>query len=155
MDLAAGAGGDYHTTYWPQPSFLSSRKYHFESSFPTYHELRFKPKGDMKLKVHQIYWHYSLDSTFSCSQCKMVWTVESTLMEIVQKINPGQPELPEWIYNGAMIGVQGGTERMLQILNDAQNAGVAVSGLWIQDWSGKYKIKTQYYFCLFIVKIIF
>ena len=52
MDLAAG--GDYHTTYWPQPSFLSSRKYHFESTFPTYHELRFKPKGDMKLKVHQI-----------------------------------------------------------------------------------------------------
>ena len=24
------AGGDYHTTYWPQPSFLSSRKYYFE-----------------------------------------------------------------------------------------------------------------------------
>ena len=70
----------------------------------------------------------------------MVWTVEPTLMKIVQKINPGQPELPEWIYNGAMIGVQGGTERMLQILDDAQNAGVAVSGLWIQDWSGKNKI---------------
>lgn len=24
------AGGDYHTTYWPQNSFLSSRKYYFE-----------------------------------------------------------------------------------------------------------------------------
>ena len=32
-------------------------------------------------------------------------------MKTVQKVNPGQPELPEWVYNGAMIGVQGGTDR--------------------------------------------
>ena len=24
--VAPGAGGDYHTTYWPEPSFLSSRR---------------------------------------------------------------------------------------------------------------------------------
>lgn len=30
IDELYGAGGDYHTTYWPQPSFLSSRKYYFE-----------------------------------------------------------------------------------------------------------------------------
>ncbi len=27
-----GSGGYYHTTYWPQASFLSSRKYYFEVS---------------------------------------------------------------------------------------------------------------------------
>ena len=36
-------------------------------------------------------------------------TDEGTLMKTVQKINPGQPEMPEWIYNGAILGVQGGT----------------------------------------------
>ena len=108
MDLAEGAGGDYHTSYWPQPSFLSSRKYHLESTFPTYHELRLKPYSDDSPMIHQVYWHFSLNSEFSCWQCKLVWTVESSLMEIVQKINPGQPLLPDWIYNGVVIGVQGG-----------------------------------------------
>ena len=58
-------------------------------------------------------------------------------METAKKINPGQPELPDWVYNGAILGVQGGTERMLDILKQAQDNNVAVSGLWIQDWSGK------------------
>jgi len=28
-------------------------------------------------------------------------------MEIVQALNPGQPPLPDWVYNGAILGVQG------------------------------------------------
>ena len=42
---------------------------------------------------------------------------EGTLMKTVQKINPGQPEMPEWIYNGAILGVQGGTYRELNIFD--------------------------------------
>lgn len=135
--MVAGAGGDYHTTYWPQPSFLSSRGYHFESTYPTYSELRLLPLDEDVNKGHEIYWHYSPNYDHPCVTCKLVFTVEPSLMQIAQKINPGQPELPEWTYNGAILGVQGGTERMLEILDRAKNAQVAVSGLWIQDWSGK------------------
>jgi len=39
MDLDK-AGGDYHTTYWPQPSFLSSRRFHFEMTWKAYSEIR-------------------------------------------------------------------------------------------------------------------
>ena len=35
-------------------------------------------------------------------------------------MSPGQPELPDWVYNGAIIGVQGGTDRMLEVLDSAQ-----------------------------------
>ena len=31
-----GSGGDYHTTYWPMASFLSSRRYHVELTAQTY-----------------------------------------------------------------------------------------------------------------------
>ena len=41
------------------------------------------------------------------------------------------------MYNGAILGVQGGTEKMLDYLAQAQDHDVAVSGMWIQDWSGK------------------
>ena len=34
-------------------------------------------------------------------------------------------------------GVQGGTESMLGYLEQAKDHDVAVSAMWIQDWSGK------------------
>ena len=65
-------------------------------------------------------------------------------------MNPGQPELPDWVYNGAILGVQGGTDTMLMRLEDARAHGIQVkfdakpknefskvAGMWIQDWSGK------------------
>ena len=108
MDLVAGAGGDYHTTYWPQPSFLSSRGYHFELTFPAYSLLNFPVSSEDNINFgNLVYWHYTPNAEYPCSTCKLVFTVEPTLMEIVQKINPGQPELPDWIYNGAILGVQG------------------------------------------------
>ena len=41
MDYLNHGGGDYHTSYWPQASYLSSRKYYIESTFPGYQELNF------------------------------------------------------------------------------------------------------------------
>jgi hypothetical protein len=34
-----------------------------------------------------------------------------------EAINPGQPALPDWVHQGAIIGIQGGTDRMLEVLN--------------------------------------
>ena len=52
MDQLYGGGGDYHTTYWPQPSYLSSRKYYIESTFQGYHELDFS-----EADRNTVYWH--------------------------------------------------------------------------------------------------
>ena len=41
------------------------------------------------------------------------------------------------MYHGAILGVQGGTGKMLDYLDQARDHDVAVSGMWIQDWSGK------------------
>ena len=50
-------------------------------------------------------------------ECEFRFTVKSSLMEVVQAINPGQSLIPEWVHQGAILGVQGGTKRMLDILN--------------------------------------
>ena len=49
----------YHEPVWPQPSFLSSRGYHFELTFPGYSELRFLPISGDTQKGHVVYWHYT------------------------------------------------------------------------------------------------
>jgi len=136
MDALYHGGGDYHTTYWPQASYMSSRKYYIESTYESYHELDFSEDDR-----NTIYWHHTVPSLGTaggeCVTCHLSILIKPTLMELVQTINPGQPELPEWVYNGAILGVQGGTDKMLQYLNDARDHGIQVAGMWIQDWSGK------------------
>ena len=44
-----------------------------------------------------------------------------------QALNPGQPELPDWVYSGAILGVQGGTDMMLMRLEDARAHGIQVN----------------------------
>lgn len=41
------------------------------------------------------------------------------------------------MYNGLIIGAQGGTERSFGILDKSLEHGIKVSGIWCQDWCGK------------------
>ena len=52
-----------------------------------------------------------------------------------QALNPGQPELPDWVYNGAILGVQGGTDTMLMRLEDARAHGIQVTLVVNKIWS--------------------
>ena len=83
MDLLNHGGGDYHTSYWPQASYLSSRKYYIESTFAGYHELNFTlPDRNI------IYWHYSVPELGAegaeCYDCHIEILIKPTLMDIVQ-----------------------------------------------------------------------
>ena len=70
---------------------------------------------------HSIYWHLDPrsedDIRVPIEECEFRFTVKPSLMEVVQAINPGQSLIPEWVHQGAILGVQGGTKRMLDILN--------------------------------------
>lgn len=45
--------------------------------------------------------------------------------------------LPDWVGNGAIVGLQGGTEMVKNHVETLRNANVPLAGLWLQDWSGK------------------
>ena len=38
---------------------------------------------------------------------------------------------------GIWLGVQGGTERTLDLLGKCREGGMDVSAVWIQDWEGR------------------
>ena len=48
-----------------------------------------------------------------------------------------QAKLPSWTVEGTIIGVQGGTDRVMEILANSSFYDVPVTGIWIQDWSGQ------------------
>ena len=58
-----------------------------------------------------IYWHYSVpplpeagEEGTECFTCSLSVLIKPSLMEIVETLNPGQPPLPDWVYNGAILG---------------------------------------------------
>jgi alpha-glucosidase len=45
--------------------------------------------------------------------------------------------LPDWVHDGVLVAVQGGTARARQKLAELVRAGVPVAAFWIQDWVGQ------------------
>ena len=48
-----------------------------------------------------------------------------------------QRPLPEWADQGVILGLQGGAEKVLGVVRGSEEAGVPVTGVWLQDWMGK------------------
>lgn len=50
---------------------------------------------------------------------------------------PNRQYLPEWCYEGMILGVQGGTDTVESKAYAMQDAGAAICGVWVQDWCGE------------------
>ncbi len=47
--------------------------------------------------------------------------------------------LPEWILGGAVVGLQGGTDKVLQMSDKLASLDAPVAAFWLQDWVGQRK----------------
>jgi sulfoquinovosidase len=45
--------------------------------------------------------------------------------------------LPEWSLGGAVVGLQGGTNKVLDVYDELEALGTPVAALWLQDWVGQ------------------
>ena len=115
-----------YETYYSEPTFLSSRKYYFHSLSTARCEFDFTNKDYHIVKTDSI-------APFYIGTGDSFEAVLSDLTALTGR----QPQLPKWAVEGAILGVQGGTEVMMKKYNDAVTAGTAVSGIWIQDWEGR------------------
>lgn len=125
-DVKDRAGGDYYTTYYPQPTFVSTKKYYLHLETTAYADFDFRNEDFHELQV----WHKP--------EFIMIETAD-TYLELIEKLTDyfgRQPKLPEWVYNGVLLGIQGGTDLVIEKMNKAIDAGVEVAGLWCQDWEG-------------------
>lgn len=88
------------TDLLPQPTFVSTQKYYchvdnscymnFDFSAPEYHELAL--------------WEDKTTLRFECADTYIA------LLEKLTALLGRQPELPDWVYDGVTLGIQGGTE---------------------------------------------
>ncbi len=125
-DLKDKAGGDYYTTNYPQPTFISTKKYYCHLESTAYQDFNFKNDNFHELEVWNI-------------PDYLLFETGESYLELVEKLTAylgRQPKLPEWVYNGLILGVQGGTDFVLEQKDKLKENGVELSALWCQDWQG-------------------
>lgn len=126
-DALDGSGGDYHTTFFPQPTLVSSRLFFAHLENYEYAELDLREKD-----FHEIgLWS---------GEAKLVFGAADSYEALLEKLTGflgRQPMLPDWAMKGLWLGVQGGTRRALELEKRCRDGGVNLSAVWIQDWEGR------------------
>ncbi|KAL8589434.1 hypothetical protein ACOMHN_021586 [Nucella lapillus] len=126
-----GEGGDYHTTYFPQPTYISTRGYYLHHDGPDYAILDFSQPGFHELCV--------MAERSNISRGRVLIQNGSDATDLVRHLSDflgRQPPLPKWIHDGAILGLQGGTKKVRDSVTRAEEYRVAISGVWMMDWSG-------------------
>jgi alpha-glucosidase len=124
-DVTGRSGGDYWNTNYPQPTYLSSRRYALHVETTAYSAFDFRRDDFHEIEIWAVPERIEL-------------TARPTFISLVEAMAERfgrQPPLPEWVYGGAIIGLKDGAnsfERLEHIIA----AGTKVSGLWCEDWVG-------------------
>jgi len=125
-NLHSGSGGHWHSTYFPQPSYVTEagRVVHVETD--AYSRFSFESTADV-LEVWE-------------AECSVILGAAGSLGSAVQTLSGylgRQPRLPEWTHDGMWLGLQGGGEIVRAKVGKAQDAGIPLSAVWVQDWVGR------------------
>lgn len=119
------AGGDYWTTNYPEPTFVSSRSYALQLLNSEYSCLDFT-----RVELHRIEL-WAGDAELHLFDGINV----ASLLPHMSSAGFTQPALPEWAIGGAIVGLKDGANSFAR-LEKIIEAGAAVSGLWCEDWVG-------------------
>ena len=125
MDETGMAGGDYWTTNYPQPTFLTSRWLAVHCDTTCYSVLDFTDPARHTVEV----W---------ASQAGFELFADAGPQGLVGQLSTrfGRPQpLPDWAIGGAILGLKQG-EASFSRLERFLEAGSQVSALWCEDWAG-------------------
>jgi alpha-glucosidase len=125
--LQAGAGGSWHTSYASVPHYVTGQ---LRSLFLTSYEyavfdLR---RGD---RVQIQLFAAELPGRILHGDSPVDLIAEYTAY--AGRMRP----LPDWIGEGAIVGIQGGATSVQRALERLQSHGTPVAAIWLQDWVGQ------------------
>ena len=108
------------------PSWVSSRGRYFYSDFTGYGELDFTKKD------YHRYYSWGIPETIIIGASPTMKDALTNLTMILGR----QRKLPSWVYDGMILGIQGGKEIVEKKIEHVANSKMKVSGIWCQDWQG-------------------
>ncbi len=108
-----------NTSYHPQPMFHSSRGYTFSAYGSAYAQFDFSNKTFHHFHFSGMPYRLELSLVGPSIGCRLY------------------PPLPEWLHNGIILSIQGGTDLIDQKLSRMHQYGTKIAAIWSQDWCGK------------------
>lgn len=128
----SGVGGTKFHTYYPQPSFVSLDNYYFHVEQSAFGYVHFHKKTKPRI-LHELHFWQVPNAIYI--------GVRDNFLETVSTLNKWlgiQPKLPEWVYSGMWLAIQGegGLEKVRSRLQAALDSEVQISAIWSQDWQG-------------------
>lgn len=122
-----------YESYYAQPTFVTSDKWFFHAETKGFSQLDFSRDGKV---------------VFSCQEPPVFWMGSAdgfqALSEKISLLLGHQKSLPDWVYDGAILAVQGGTEIIDRKIDEVKSEGAKVCGIWSQDWCGCRRTKFGY-----------
>jgi sulfoquinovosidase len=125
-NLKAGSGGSWHSSYACVPHYITST---LRSLFlENYAYSVFDMREDDSVRIELL-------------SSRMVGQIvsgdsPSELIDSYTEFSGRMRPLPEWILDGAVVGMQGGTGRVLEMRDVLNALETPVAAFWLQDWVG-------------------
>jgi alpha-glucosidase (family GH31 glycosyl hydrolase) len=123
----AGAGGSPYTSGASVPHYITSE---MRSLFlENYEYSTFDLREEDRVQVE----------VFSSRMAGQILSGETPaeLIELYTEYSGRMRPLPKWILSGAVVGLQGGTDKVLDVYEELEALGTPVAALWLQDWVGQ------------------
>ncbi|KAM0719489.1 hypothetical protein Q7P37_005394 [Cladosporium fusiforme] len=121
-------GGNTFTTYTANPSYITTNGHFFylNEEYTGYSTFDFKHPEFIEVRYDSL----SIEGAFGKG---------GDMFKAVEKLTEytgRMPALPRWVDNGAILGIQGGKEKVKKILQQGLNLSCPIAGVWLQDWEG-------------------
>ncbi|KAE8381474.1 glycosyl hydrolases family 31-domain-containing protein [Aspergillus bertholletiae] len=130
------SGGNKFTTYTAIPQYISSasRVFHLREEDTAFTEFDFTKPDAVTVRYD------ALVVGGHIMQADNMLNAITMLTDYVGKM----PTLPEWVDHGAILGIQGGQEKVERIVKQGLKQDCPVAAVWLQDWSGTHTQEAPY-----------
>lgn len=124
---SAGAAGNELTTYYAVPQYITNtnKSLFLENTQYSVFDLSDVNRVRVRLFNNQMTGRILLGSS---------------MLELIQRFTDytgRMRPLPAWFNEGAIVGMQRGTDKVNAVLTELERRGTPVAGVWLQDWVGK------------------
>jgi alpha-glucosidase len=126
-DWRADAGGDPYTSYASVPHYITSEMRSLFLENHEYSSFDLREEDSVQVEV------------FSSRMTGQILhgDTPTELIERYTEYSGRMRPLPGWILGGAVVGLQGGTQRVLEVSERLEALDTPIAAFWLQDWVGQ------------------
>ena len=129
MNTAFKAGGEWHNSNAPMPWFMTTGLQGICLENHDYNVFDFSKTSHTQIYIHS----GQLNARIFFGEDPL------SLISAFTRFSGRMRALPPWVGQGAIIGMQGGTDAVRARAKALKAAGAPVSAFWLQDWVGARK----------------